>query len=476
MNIKKTFYEVIKKFGEKYKENEAFVYYDDTGSKQQISYIQFLEDIDRIKMDYEQISQKRLGLWADNSYEWICNATAMLLAGKDLILLDANLEDEELLNFVNYADVEALIVDEDIYDSTKKIRNKIPMMIMGEIVHDLGSTHAYKEGSIVCFTSGTSRSSKGVVISAQTLAGCIDEGVVNFPGKKGEKIYLPLPFYHIYGFTHIYHILKRGGIICIGHNRYLRKEIESFQPETAMLVPSMLHYLMQKRHIPKSLYAVATGGGMQSLSLAEQAEEHKIELYNLYGLSETLGEISAGTKEKGYEWQKPQQGVSFTVKDDGELGIYLPYHMTEYYKKNEDTEAVLDAKKHLFWTGDVAEIDEDGFVKILGRMRDTIVLECGEKIHAEDTDAELNLLEGVQEAAVLGANGSLVAVFVREPGSSEEEIINQLKRLNRRKVPYARINKIWFYEKKFPRTTTGKLKRFQMEKEYLSFIETKEKQ
>lgn len=472
MKIKKTLYEVIKKLGDKYEEVPAFLYFDN-GMEKQISYPQFLDDVDRLRRGFSQIRQKRLGLWADNSYEWICNAAAMLLAGKEVILLDVNLGDEELLNLANYTDVEVLITDEDIYDSTKELQRKIPMILMGKLEDTIENAAEDKEGSIICFTSGTSRSSKGVVISADTLAECIDEGVVKFPGRNGERIYLPLPFHHIYGFTHIFHILKRGGSICIGHNRYLRKELEYYQPQTAMLVPSMLQHILQKGLIPESLYAVATGGGIQRLALAEMAEEQGIELYNLYGLSETLGEISAGTKEKGYEWQKPQEGVRFVVKEDGELGIYLPCHMTEYYKKSEDTHAVLDEQTHLLWTGDAAEIDEEGFVKICGRMRDTIVLESGEKIHAEDTDAELNLLEGVQEAAVLGIDGSLVAVFVPRTESSEAEILKGLKELNRKKASYARINKIWIYEKPFPRTATGKLKRFQLEKEYCSYIKAK---
>lgn len=192
-------------------------------------------------------------------------------------------------------------------------------------------------------------------------------------------------------------------------------------------------------------------------------------------MSETLGEISAGTKEKGYEWLKPQEGVRFVLKETGELGICLPFHLQEYYKRPDDTKAVLDPEGHLFWTGDLAEMDAEGYVKIKGRMRDTIVLENGEKIHAEDTDAELNLLDGVQEAAVLGVNGQLAAAIVKRPESSEEEVLSSLKVWNRKKNVYARIGRIWFYPKDFPRTTTGKLKRFQMEKEYLEFLEKEDK-
>ncbi len=454
---------------QQYQDREAFVFLEGRRERK-VSYLQFLEDVEKTSREYKQIPQKRLGLWGDNSYSWICNAAAMLLAGKTLILLDVNLEQEELLGLAGYTDTELLIVDEDIYDSEDAVRDQIPMMCMEHLKKSGSVCQMEEEGEIICFTSGTSRSSKGVVISAEILAGCAEAGVVKFPGNAGERIYLPLPYHHIYGFTHIFHILKRGGIICIGHNRYLKRELECLFPKTALLVPSMLQYLMEKDLIPGSLYGIATGGGMLRTTLAETVETKGIELYNLYGLSETLGEISAGTGQKGYEWQKPQDGVRFVLKETGELGIVLPFHLQEYYKKPDDTRKVLNPEKHLLWTGDLAEMDAEGYVKIKGRMRDTIVLENGEKIHAEDTDAELNLLEGVLEAAVFGVNGKLVAAIVKEPESSEEKVMNGLKVWNRKKNAYARITGSWFYQKSFPRTTTGKLKRFQLEQEYLKFL------
>ena len=90
MKIKKTLYEVIKKLGDKYEAVPAFLYFDN-GMEKQISYPQFLDDVDRLRRGFSQIRKKRLGLWADNSYEWICNAAAMLLAGKEVILLVVNL-------------------------------------------------------------------------------------------------------------------------------------------------------------------------------------------------------------------------------------------------------------------------------------------------------------------------------------------------------------------------------------------------
>lgn len=155
--------------------------------------------------------------------------------------------------------------------------------------------------------------------------------------------------------------------------------IKEYQPHVAILVPSMVRYLVKQGLLQMPLHTVVTGGAMPDDGFIRQIEEQGIRLENAYGLSETLGEISLGMKEKGYRWQKPQEGVRFIVSPEGEVGIYLPFAMSEYYKKPEDTAAVLDRETNLFWTGDAGEIDKDGCVYIHGRLRDTIVLGNGRK-------------------------------------------------------------------------------------------------
>lgn len=205
---------------------------------------------------------------------------------------------------------------------------------------------------------------------------------------------------------------------------------------------------------------------MPNEEVMRQIEEKGIRLENVYGLSETLGEISMSMREKGFCWQRPQEGVRFVRSPEGEIGIYLPFHMSGYYKKPEDTAAVLDSQINLFWTGDAGEIDGDGCVRIRGRLRDTIVMENGEKIHAEDMDEQISGIEGVKEAAVIGFEGKLGVVLVYEKECDRERIENEVKRINRENATFVQIVKIWMQNKPLPRTSTGKLKRYELEKEY----------
>lgn len=467
--MRNRFWQMLLEITSRYEKQPAFLYRD--GNRMvSVTYPEFLQAVQKRTMYYRSIPQTRIGIWAFNSYEWIVNAAAMLLAGKVIILLDANLGEKDLLALGTYADVELLASDADMLEADQGIAASIPMQLLGQ---EWGSEQGDmpfepgEEGSWICFTSGTSRSSKGVVYPMGALLCGIEKADSSLYGNTGDRYYIPVPYHHMFGFSTVFRVLNRGGIICIGQGaRYLLKDLEEYQPDLAFLVPSMIKYLVQKEGFPASLRIVYTSGSALSQELYQEVRARNMAVYNQYGLSETVCPICTGTDAKEFPWMKPADGVRFVRTPEGELGVYLAFHLQEYYKKEADTLAVLDKDAHLFWTGDAAEIDDDGYILIRGRMRDTIVLENGEKIHAGDTDDELLGLPGVEDAAVIGIDGELIAVFVKSPGVSEEQIREELKLLNQRRYTFARIHKTWFVEDKLPRTAVGKLKRFILENEY----------
>lgn len=449
----------------KYVEKPAFLYYERKGTVS-VKYDDFIKDVRQKAYAYSRIPEKRIGIWGYNSYQWIVSAFALLLSGKHLIMYDANLTDSNFIGLVEYSDTEALLVAPDLTEDAKGLFSELPIYSFFDFAQETEiKDEDIVEKDFMCFTSGTSQNSKGVVIDTRALGICtrMAEGVL--PGEKGEKYFLPLPFHHIYGFTEILHILYRGGSICLGNGvRYIQKDMDNFLPEVAFFVPTMLQYLLSKGHFPASLHAVLTGGSYCRPEYEVMMKGYGIELYNLYGLSETLGMICSSTKRNGIQWLKPFGSVKFELSDEGEVGIYLPFHMKEYYNKKEDTLEVLQGD--FFWTGDAGEMDAEGCVQIKGRKRDTIVLGNGEKLYAEDIDRELSELPGICEAAAIVHRGYLIAVLVPASDFDENILSEAWRELNKNKMVSQRIQKIWIHKKSLPRTTTGKLKRFQVIKEY----------
>lgn len=389
----------------------------------------------------------------------------MLFSGKHVILYDANLKYTELEHLVQYTGTEQMRVSAEFLDEPEEVREKFSMKLFYQQEDEAADEVTPVYGDFICFTSGTSKSSKGVVIEPEALAKsmlCVPELV---PGEQGERFFFPIPMHHIYGLTSTFHILTKGGSVCIGRGpRYFLPEIMKFKPQAAFLVPTLVQYLIKSGKVPQELHSIITGAGFCSKEL--EADVHRLgaELYNAYGLSETLGMICLSGKEKGIEWLKPAEGVRFSEEKDGEIRIHLPFHMKEYYNKKDATDSVLNGDD--FWTGDIGKTDAEGYVHIKGRIRDTLVLQNGEKIHAEDEDRMLAAIPGAKEAAAISVNGKLEAVVVIGPGDSQEEIQKQFEELNRKKPIAHRYAKVWITQKKLPRTSTGKLKRYQLEEEY----------
>lgn len=465
----------------KFEENPVFLYREKTGVKH-ISFPEFLEDVRMKQVEYRRWTQKRIGLWAYNSYEWIVSAVALLLAGKTLILLDGNLSVRQLTELSRYTDVELLVLDREMMEEKEKITPYFPVCLLtlsvsasgnaggveSKHVRELPVDWEEESGEFICFTSGTSKSSKGVVIRGETLCACA-RGYGSILGNDAKICYLPLPYHHIYAFVFLFGMMHEGKSNCIGQmGRYLVEDLREMKPEMLVCVPGMLSYLLNKDYFPDQLSLIFTGGSSLRPDIGKKILQKGIELRNLYGSSETLGAIAASGADKGLQWLNPVNGVRFFSGDDGELGVILPCHMEGYYKKPEDTDRVLEKETGTFWTGDVGEIDEDGCVKLRGRVRDMIVLENGEKVHAEDTDEELTEFPGVREAAIIGINGELAAVFLAESVEYHKQIEDALRRYNREHPAAVRIRKVWFREKEFPRTTTGKLKRAALEQEYVA--------
>lgn len=463
--MKKTLWNLLQERSGQGGEEVAFVHYAEDG-KQLISVTrgQFFHDIKCKAHICQNIVEQRIGIWGYNSYEWIVSAVGILLSGKQLILLDANLNDEDLRILTEYSDTEALMVEKQLQGEAQKIFPKMPVYDFGFGNGEIAEEEI-EEKDFMCFTSGTSKSSKGVVITTEAMANIVRMAVNVLKGKKGDRYFLPLPFHHIYGFAMIFHILYAQGIICIAQGaRYLQKNMNEFQPQVAFLVPAMLKYLLNKYVFPESVYAIYSGGSMCSPEYEGMVRAKGIELYNVYGLSETIGMVCSSGIEKGISWLKPFGDIQFVKTAEGELGIRLPHHMLEYYKRKEETDMVLEGD--FFLTGDAVEMDEDGYFRIMGRLRDTVALENGEKIHVEDLENKISKLPGVKEAAIYVYKGNLATAVVLEKDFCREDFMRVWNEWNQRQMVSHRVHKLWIRKMPVPRTTTGKIRRFQLVQEY----------
>lgn len=472
---------------QKYSHHTSFSYLEGSGAKKEISYGEFFKDLKNGILKAVREPYERVGIMAYNSYDWIISSLSLLLAGKFLILLDANLPDEDLLHLLAYTDTQTLIVSPELKDELSFVPSKIRMIplwssselqVSSELWSSSEKSEAFrtagisleKEGSFMCFTSGTSKNSKGVEIPQEALLKYLYGSKNALPGRlpvtEGKRFFLPLPLHHIYGFTMVLNILQAGGTVCLGTGpRYLLREIGRLDPDVAFLVPSMLEFILKQNIEFSNLHTVITGGSYCRREISDLAQQKGFRYFNIYGSSETLGYIASSVPELDVKWIRPYGEIRFFVNDDGEIGVRLPAHMKGYYKMPDETAEVL--KGDYFLTGDCGIMNSNGDVCIQGRIRDMIVFENGEKVNVQDKDDELTAIQGIKEAAVIRIPGlGMAAVVILECQKQLSEVQKRIDAYNRKRDSAARIRKVWFREEPLPKTTTGKLKRFQLEKEY----------
>lgn len=208
-----------------------------------------------------------------------------------------------------------------------------------------------------------------------------------------------------------------------------------------------------------------------------------INLVQGYGLTETSPVVAIGTN-KYYKIGSigksvPSVDVKIVDANDegiGELVVKGPSIMLGYYKNEEANKEVL--KDGWFYTGDLARIDEDGYIYICGRKKSVIVLKNGKNIFPEEMENLVNKIEGVNESFVFGKQLSedkenikinVKIVFDREivkdvyKVETDEEIyqaiLSKVKEINQTMPRYKAIRGMILTEVPLIKTTTNKIKR-----------------
>ena len=156
-----------------------------------------------------------------------------------------------------------------------------------------------------------------------------------------------------------------------------------------------------------------SGGGPLSVSDAEFFIGMGIKILEGFGLTETTpvthfnrpGKIKPGTVGHAI----PQTKVK--IADDGELLIKGPQVMKGYYKNPEATKEVF-TKDGFFRTGDIAAIDDEGFLKITGRIKDIIVTAGGKNISPQNIENSLKTSQFIEQVAVIGDRRKYLSALV----------------------------------------------------------------
>ncbi len=215
-----------------------------------------------------------------------------------------------------------------------------------------------------------------------------------------------------------------------------------------------------------------SGGGPLSRDIAEFFHSVNLMILEGYGLTETSpvltinspGAVRLGTVGKAIP------GVELKIAPDGEILARGPNIMKGYYNKPQETAEVI--KDGWFATGDIGELDPEGYLKITDRKKDLLKTSGGKYVAPQPIENALKLSPFVVNAIVIGDRQKFpAALIVPAPGATREQIEQALEHVNQSLAHHEQLKKFVLVEKDFTvesgeLTPTMKVRRRVVEKKY----------
>ncbi len=431
----------------------------------------------------------KVGVIEWDSHRYLEMYFAVPGVGGVLHTINPNLSPENVIYTVDHAEDEILIFNEDFLPLVEQIRARVPSIDKFLMISESGrepnlswvegdyevlvsaetgleELPDFDEGTQATqsYTTGTTGRPKGVTFShrqivLQTYAGWGSMAMLgNYGGLGKHEVYMPLtPMFHVHAWGFPY-VATAFGWKQIYNGRYDPEiAINMFKEHNVTFshcVPTILQMILTHpvaQDVDFNGWKVIIGGARLTKGLAIMAEKRGIKVTTAYGLSETCPLLVLGNLKPFMEkeWEEDRQldqklktGVSMPLiktrvvaadgkdvawngEETGEIVVRAPWLTPGYYKDPEGSEELWAGG----WmhTGDVANVDEHGYIQIVDRIKD-VIKSGGEWIVSLELENLLSLHEDVLEAGVIGVPDEKwgerpLAVIIPVEGTSDR--INQ---------------------------------------------------
>ena len=380
------------------------------------------------------------------------------------------------------------------------------------------------ETAVMLYTSGTTGSPKGVMLSSNNIIGEIDGIVEKDVLQASDQMIALLPFHHILPLMATLLLPLREGASIVFVEKIASKEILDVLeknnisvmvgvPRVFKLFYDSIKQQIQAKFITRKIYAIAEKINSKRFSRMIFSKVHKkfgghlnvmvsggakldpeiATFFNVlgftvcegYGLTETSPVLAVNSIKynKVGTVGKALYNTELKIVDE-ELWVKGPQIMKGYYNKPEKTAEVM-TEDGWFKTGDLAEIDKDGYLTIRGRKNSMIVLSNGKNIDPETVENKIMGLSGplIKEIGILGHEDKLAAIIVPDLLEFRKQGINNIQtylkdiieNYNLTASNYKKVLDYKLVEDELPKTRLGKTKRFMLPDLYKKDEKVKEK-
>ena len=504
----------LRKTVEKYPNKEALI---SVHQDYRVTYAEFYAQVTAVAKGLIALGVKqgdRVGIWSPNCYEWTLLQYATAKIGAIMVNINPAYRTSELIYVINQSGISYIFAApqfkssnykkmiDDAREFTETLRKEVywgeswqNFLAHGKKVTDekllsFEEKVQFDDPVNIQYTSGTTGNPKGVTLSHHNI---LNNGYfigirMNYTEK--DRVCIPVPFYHCFG-------MVIGNLACTVHGATMvipndsfdaTKTLEAVEKEkcTSLYgVPTMFIselYVLDKQ--PYDLSSLRTGVMAGALCppeimkrVKEQMNMHEITI--CYGMTET-SPVSTQTKI-GAPFEKQIYSVG-TIHDHLEIKIINPETkaivkrgengelctrgysvMLKYWNSPQATQQVIDEQRWMH-SGDLAMMDDDGYIHISGRIKD-LIIRGGENISPKEIEDFLYTYKGVMDAQVIGVPskkyGEEVMAWIKPKEGvtlTEEELHDFCKG----RIAHYKVPRYWKFVEEFPMTISGKIRKVEM--------------
>ncbi len=456
----------------------------------------------------------RVGIWSPNRSEWVVVQYATARIGAILVNINPAYRTAELEYALNQSGVSFLILargfrQADYVSMLGEVRGRCPELrealvledgwdallrdseqVSEEQLAERESALQFDDAINIQYTSGTTGFPKGATLSHHSI---LNNGF--FIGEalrytEADRVCIPVPFYHCFG-------MVLGNLACTTHGSVMVVPGEAYDPVAVMEtvqaerctslygVPTMfIGELDHPRFAEFDFSSLRTGimaGSPCPVEVMKRVQSRMgmAEVTIAYGMTETspvstqsatddplekrvstVGRIHPHVEIKVVD---PETGAVVPRGERGELCTRGYNVMLGYWNNEEATRTAIDAGRWMH-TGDLAVMDDHGYLNIVGRIKDMII-RGGENVYPREIEEFLHGHPDVSDVQVIGVPseryGEEVMAWVKLREGAEITG-DQLTEHCRGKIATFKIPRYWKFVDEFPMTVTGKIQKFRM--------------
>jgi fatty-acyl-CoA synthase len=456
----------------------------------------------------------RVGIWSPNRYEWVIVQFATAAMGAILVNVNPAYRTSELEYALNQSGVSFLIlaagfrqtdyramlagvkgkcpdlrealVLEDGWEALKRDASKVEVDQLREVEASL----QFDDPINIQYTSGTTGFPKGATLTHHNILnnGFFIGEALRYTEK--DRVCIPVPFYHCFG-------MVLGNLACTTHGATMVIPAEAFDPILTMQtvqqerctalygVPTMFIAELDHERFKEFDFSTLRTGIMAGspcpveVMKKVQTVMHMPEMTICYGMTETSPVSTQSTTDDPLERRvstvgrvhphveikivDPATGAVVPRGTTGELCSRGYIVMLGYWNNEEATREAVDAARWMH-TGDLATIDDEGYVNIVGRIKDMII-RGGENVYPREIEEFLFGHPEIADVQVIGVPSEkygeevMAWVKLREGAKVSGE---DLAAWCKGKIATYKIPRHWKFVDAFPMTVTGKIQKFKM--------------